>query len=119
MPVLSDWQLGVVVRETASSLSQVVAKSLATHRSIIVFPMMAAMMAAVVVSRIIRRTIVNTSVVVIISVLGITIPATVVAGPIKLWNPTETDTETLSFGLGGNQRKQPYGRKKQKEILFH
>jgi len=97
----------------------VVAKSLETHRSIIVFPMMASMMAAVVVSRIIRRTIVNTSVVVIISVLGITIPATVVAGPVKPWNATETDTEALSFGVGGNQSKQPYGRKKQKEILFH
>ena len=69
--------------------------------------MMAAVVSAVVVTRIIRGTIVNTSVVVIISVPGITIPATVVAGPVKPRNATETDTEVLSFGVDGDQSKQP------------
>jgi len=69
--------------------------------------MMAAVVSAVVVTRIIRGTIANTSVVVIISIPGITIPATVVAGPVKPRNAAETDTEVLSFGVGGGQSKQP------------
>jgi hypothetical protein len=81
--------------------------------------MMTAVVSAVVVNRIIRGTVVNTSLVVIISVPGITIPATVVAGPVKPRSTTETDTETLSFGVGGDQSKQPWGCEKQKEILFH
>jgi hypothetical protein len=59
--------------------------------------MMAAVVSAVVVTRIIRGTIVNTSVVVIISVPGITMPATVIAGPVKRRNATETDTEVLGL----------------------
>jgi hypothetical protein len=68
--------------------------------------MITAVVSAVVVTRMIHWTIVDTSVVVI-SVPGITIPATVVAGPIKCRNPTETDTEVLGFGVGGDQSKQP------------
>jgi len=67
--------------------------------------MMAAVISAVVVTRIIPGTIVNTSVVVMIS--GITIPATVVAWPIKPRNASETNTEVLRFGVGGDQSKQP------------
>ena len=73
--------------------------------------MMAATMVAVVspivVTRIIRRAIVDTSVIVIISVPGITVPATVIAGPVKPRGATETDTEVLSFGVGGDQRRKP------------
>jgi hypothetical protein len=68
--------------------------------------MMAAVVFAVVVARIVRGAIVNTPVVVIISVPGITIPATVVAGPVEPRN-AETDTEVLGFGVGGDQNKQP------------
>ena len=69
--------------------------------------MMVAVVSAVVVTRIIRGMIVNTSVVVIISVPGITMPATVVAGPVKRRDATETDTEVLGLGVGRDQSKQP------------
>ena len=59
--------------------------------------MVAAVVSAVVVTRIIRGTIVTTSVVVIISVPGIAMPATVVAWPVKRRNVTETDTEVLGL----------------------
>jgi hypothetical protein len=99
-------------RRTVLTLVEVVvAKSLRSYRSIIVFPMMASMMAAVVsavvVTRIIRGMIVSTSVVVIISVPGITMPATVVIGSVKRRNAAETDTEVLGLGLGRDQSKQP------------
>ena len=66
---------------------------------------MVAVVSAIVVTRIIRRAIVNTSVVVIRSVPGITVPATVIAGPVKPWAATETDTEVLSLGVGGDQSR--------------
>jgi len=95
-------------RRTVLTLVEVVvAKSLRSYRSIIVFPMMAAVVSAVVVTRIIRGMIVSTSVVVIISVPGITMPATVVIGSVKRGNAAETDTEVLGLGLGRDQSKQP------------
>src|SRR6516225_10166409 len=95
-------------RRTVLTLVEVVvAKSLRSYRSIIVFPMMAAVVSAVVVTRIIRGMIVSTSVVVIISVPGITMPATVVIGSVKRRNAAETDTEVLGLGLGIDQSKQP------------
>jgi hypothetical protein len=69
--------------------------------------MMAAVVSAVVETRIIPGTIVNTSGVVIISVTGITIPAAVVARPVKPRDATETDTEVLGIGVGGDESKQP------------
>jgi hypothetical protein len=63
--------------------------------------MMAAVISAVVIARIIRRTIIDTPVV-IISVTGITTLATIVAGPVKPRNASETNTEVLRFGVDGD-----------------
>jgi hypothetical protein len=69
--------------------------------------MMAAVVSAVVETRIMPGTIVNTSGVEIIPVPGITIPAAVVARPVKPRDAAKTDTEVLGFGVGGDESKQP------------
>jgi hypothetical protein len=84
-------------------LSKIQLSVFEVRRSIIVVPIMppvmSTVMAAVIVTTIVGGAIVNASMVVIISVPGITVAAVVIAGPVIILRCTESDAEALCLRL--------------------
>jgi hypothetical protein len=80
-------------------------------QSITIAPVMVSMMstvkAAVIVPRIVGGAIVSSSMVILISVPGITVAAVVIAGLVILRCTTESDAEALCLRLVGGHSQQP------------